>query len=163
VGWKLRPGHFLGLGIRHLIEHKLRGNPAHSLQHVAQARTDFQFARLNSSNRFAGKHSVLEFRMNERSARPRSTKTRRREAFFVDGMPMSHSFVYRLFATRSFLSGKVCQFRLSQNRGSYSYKPLMHSSQRKRELFERQLPGPRRVTSVTMEEPHCSCCLIQLA
>jgi hypothetical protein len=46
--------------IRHLIEHKLRGNPAHSLQHVAQARTDFQFAHLNSSNRFAGKHSVLQ-------------------------------------------------------------------------------------------------------
>jgi hypothetical protein len=41
--------------IRHLIEHKLRGNPAHSLQHVAQASTDFQFARLNSSNRLAGK------------------------------------------------------------------------------------------------------------
>ena len=41
------------------------GNPAHSLQHVAQARTDFQFARLNAGNRFAGKHSVLQFRINE--------------------------------------------------------------------------------------------------
>jgi hypothetical protein len=43
---KLRPVHFLGQRyIRRLIEHELRGNPAHRLQHVPQSRTDFQFAR----------------------------------------------------------------------------------------------------------------------
>jgi hypothetical protein len=30
--------------IRNLIEHKLMGNPAHSLQRVPQSRTDSQFA-----------------------------------------------------------------------------------------------------------------------
>jgi hypothetical protein len=48
--------------IRHLIEHKLRGDPAHSLQHVARPR------RISSLppqfQQSLGKHSVLQFRVN---------------------------------------------------------------------------------------------------
>jgi hypothetical protein len=71
VGLEIKARSLLGSRyIRHLIEHKLRGNPAHSLQHVPQFRTDFQFARrteaaktvqttCDNADQFPSRHCVV--------------------------------------------------------------------------------------------------------
>jgi hypothetical protein len=74
VGLEIKARSLLGSRyIRHLIyliEHKLRGNPAHSLQNVPQSRTDFQFARrteaaktvqttCDNADQFPSRHCVV--------------------------------------------------------------------------------------------------------